>query len=164
MDNKMEEILGIILTSLKSKIEVTRISEVLWDCMHSYSVECTHEYNDYTVEEFLVLYKIKYLKSLGIIDNETTESLEDLFSLKQTLENKLGELTRHELYEKGMVDEKAVDNVLLGLEKIEEVLNKYGIVFEEDDYLRMFLAPVHEINYQDIPKCEEIKSLIKEIK
>ena len=159
----MKQILDLIISSFKCETEVTRISDVIWEHMHSHYVECTNEYNDYTIEQFLVLFKIKYLKDVEIIDECTADSLEKLFSLKIKLENKLGELARNERYEDGKVDEEALNNVLFRLNKINNVLNKYGLVFENNDYLKMFLASVETINYQDIPKNEDIKELIKKL-
>ena len=164
MDSKMGQILDLIISSLKCRAQITRIGDVIWDHMHSHNVECTDEYNDFTIEEFLVLYKIKYLSNLDIIDKETAESLEKLFMLKLKLENKLGELTRHELYEDGTVDDEVVNKVLSQIFKIEDLLKKYDLVFEDDDYLRMFLISAETNDYQDIPGNEEIKKLIKEIK
>lgn len=163
MDSKMEQILDLIISSLKCRTEVTRISDVIWEHMRSHYVECTNEYNNYTIEEFLILFKIKYLKDIKMIDDCTADSLEKLFSSKIILENKLGELIRHERYEDGKVDDEDVKNVLFRLNKIEDVFKKYGLVFENNDYLKMFLASVETINYQDIPKNEDIKELIKKL-
>ncbi len=160
----MGQILDLIISSLKCRAEITRIGDVIWDHMHSHNVECTNEYNDYTIAEFLVLFKIDYLKNIEIIDNDTAMSLENLFALKLKLEDKLGELTRHELYEEGKVDNEVVNNVLSNIYKIEEVLKKFGLIFENDDYLQMFLMDAETKDYQGIPKKEDINKLIKEIK
>lgn len=160
----MGQILDLIISSLKCRGEVMRIGDVIYDHMRSHIVDCTDEYNDYTIEEFLVLFKIKYLENIEKIDKDTAESLEKLFLLKLKLEDKLGELTRHELYEKNKVDEEVVNNVFVELHKIDNVLEKYGLVFEDDDYLRMFLLSAETNIHQDIPKNEDIKKLLKEIK
>ena len=160
----MGQILDLIISSLKCRAQITKIGDVIWDHMRSHNVECTDEYNDFTIEEFLVLFKIDYLSNLDIIDKETAESLKKLFMLKLKLEDKLGELTRHELYEEDKVDKEVVNNVLSQIFKIENLLKKYGLVFEDDDYLRMFLMSAETDNYQGIPSNEEIKELIKEIK
>ena len=159
----MGQILDLIISSLKCRGEVMRIGDVIYDHMRSHIVDCTDEYNDYTIEEFLVLFKIKYLENIEKIDKDTAESLEKLFLLKLKLEDKLGELTRHELYEKNKVDEEVVNNVFVELHKIDNVLEKYGLVFEDDDYLRMFLLSAETNIHQDIPKNEDIKKLLKEI-
>ena len=160
----MEQILELIISSLKSRSEITRIGDVIWDHMHFHNVECTNEYNDYTIEEFLVLFKIKYLENIEKIDKDTAESLEKLFLLKLKLEDKIGELTRRELYEHDKVNEDDVNNVFTELHKIDNVLEKYGLIFHDDDYLRMFLITAEKDEYIDIPKNEDIKKLLKEIK
>ena len=160
----MGQILDLIISSLKCRGEVMRIGDVIYDHMRSHIVDCTDEYNDYTIEEFLVLFKIKYLENIEKIDKDTAESLEKLFLLKLKLEDKLGELTRHELYEKNKVDEEVVNNVFVELHKIDNVLEKYGLVLHDDDYLRMFLITAEKDEYLDIPKNEDIKKLLKEIK
>ena len=90
----MEQILELIISSFSARAEITRIGDVIWDHMHFHNVECTDEYNDLTISKFLALFKVRYLNNLGIINENTAKSLENLLSLKNKLDTKLGELLR----------------------------------------------------------------------
>ena len=163
MDSKMEQILELIISSFSARAEITRIGDVIWDHMHFHNVECTDEYNDLTISKFLALFKVRYLNNLGIINENTAKSLENLLSLKNKLDTKLGELLRHKLYEENNVDEKDIDLVISQIERIDVILKKYNLLFDENNSLNMFLTSIESNNYQYVPNNEEIKTLIKEM-
>ena len=160
----MEQILELIISSLQGKSRVTKIGDIVWEQRNSHNVECTNEYNNYTIEQFLVLFKIKYLNNLAIIDDETKDSLEKLYKMRIELNRRMGELAYKDLYGETKSNHETIESLYKNLDKIDRVLDKYHLLTRDDDLERMFFISLENNDYQDANNSEEIKELFKEMK
>ncbi len=164
MDSKMEQILELIINLIQGKSRTTKIGDIVWEQRNSHNVKCTNEYNDYTIEQFLIFFKINYLNNLAIIDDETKDSLERLYKIRIALNRKMGELAYKDLYNDVKNNDKAIETLYKDLDKIDSILDKYHLLIRSDDIETMFFTLVENNNYQDLNNREEMKILLKEIK
>ena len=164
MDSKMEQILELIIISLKKTSTSKKIGDIIFEQKDLHNYPCTNEYDNYTIEQFLVLFRISYLKYLNIIDEETSKLLEGLYLLRMDLNRRMGDIAYKNLYDKNERDQEKIDSLYNGVQKIDEVLNKFHLLAPCEDSELLFFTTIENGNYENIASNEEIKELMKELK
>ena len=164
MDSKMQQILELITSSLMVSARSKKIGDVIWEHMRSHNVECTNEYNNYTVEQFLVLFKIKYLRYLDVINEETYKSLEKLYLMRIELNRRMGEIAYKDLFDEKKKNQNKIQALYTKVLKIDEILNRYHLLINDNDYEMLFFTSIEKDNYDNIATNEEINNLMREIK
>ena len=163
MDSKMEQIFELITSSLLNKARNKKIGEVIKENEGKHNYPCTNEYDSYTIEQFIVLYKIKYLNYLAIIDDETTKTLEKLYLYRIELNRSMGDLAYEDLLKDNKKNEQKIKSLYEKVNKMDLVLNKYHLLVQDNDYDISFYTSIENADYSNSMSSDEIKALIKEL-
>lgn len=163
MDSKMEQIFELITSSLLNNARNKKIGEVIKENEGKHNYPCTNEYDSYTIEQFIVLYKIKYLNYLAIIDDETTKTLEKLYLYRIELNRSMGDLAYEDLLKDNKKNEQKIKSLYEEVNKIDLVLNKYHLLVQDNDYDTSFYTSIENADYSNSMSSDEIKALIKEL-
>ena len=163
MDSKMEQIFELITSSLLNNARNKKIGEVIKENEGKHNYPCTNEYDSYTIEQFIVLYKIKYLNYLAIIDDETTKTLEKLYLYRIELNRSMGDLAYEDLLKDNKKNELKIKSLYEKVNKIDLVLNKYHLLVQDNDYDISFYTSIENADYSNSMSSDEIKALIKEL-
>lgn len=163
MDSKMEQIFELITSSLLNNARNKKIGEVIKENEGKHNYPCTNEYDSYTIEQFIVLYKIKYLNYLAIIDDETTKTLEKLYLYRIELNRSMGDLAYEDLLKDNKKNEQKIKSLYEKVNKIDLVLNKYHLLVQDNDYDISFYTSIENADYSNSMSSDEIKALIKEL-
>ena len=163
MDSKMEQIFELITSSLLNNARNKKIGEVIKENEGKHNYPCTNEYDCYTIEQFIVLYKIKYLNYLAIIDDETTKTLEKLYLYRIELNRSMGDLAYEDLLKDNKKNEQKIKSLYEKVNKIDLVLNKYHLLVQDNDYDISFYTSIENADYSNSMSSDEIKALIKEL-
>ena len=163
MDSKMEQIFELITSSLLNNARNKKIGEVIKENEGKHNYPCTNEYDSYTIEQFIVLYKIKYLNYLAIIDDETTKTLEKLYLYRIELNRSMGDLAYEDLLKDNKKNEQKIKSLYEEVNKIDLVLNKYHLLVQDNDYDISFYTSIENADYSNSMSSDEIKALIKEL-
>ncbi len=164
MDSKMEQIFELITSSLLNNARSKKIGEVIKENEGKHNYPCTNEYDSYTIEQFIVLYKIKYLNYLSIIDDETAKTLEKLYLYRIELNRRMGDLAYEDLLKDNKKNEQKIKSLYEKVNKIDLVLNKYHLLVQDNDYDISFYTSIENADYSNSMSSDEIKALIKELK
>ena len=163
MDSKMEQIFELITSSLLNNARNKKIGEVIKENEGKHNYPCTNEYDSYTIEQFIVLYKIKYLNYLAIIDDETTKTLEKLYLYRIELNRSMGDLAYEDLLKDNKKNEQKIKSLYEKVNKMDLVLNKYHLLVQDNDYDISFYTSIENADYSNSMSSDEIKALIKEL-
>lgn len=127
MNENMDQILEFLNIYLQSKLAGMKISEMKWDLLHYSYQESDNieEYDDFKLEEFIILYKIDRLIDLNIINEKIGKKLKDIFYLKKELENKLLSLVSIGNFDN---NKELINDICKKIKKIDEKLNKYKLI------------------------------------
>ena len=164
MDSKMEQIFELITSSLLNNARNKKIGEVIKENEGKHNYPCTNEYDSYTIEQFIVLYKIKYLNYLAIIDDETAKTLEKLYLYRIELNRSMGDLAYEDLLKSNKKNEQKIRSLYEKVNKIDLVLNKYHLLVQDNDYDISFYTSIENADYSNSMSSDEIKALIRELK
>lgn len=114
------------------------------------------EYNDYTIENFLILYKINRMEELGVVSEKIASNLKEILDIKTKVGAMIGEETKKELY---IQSYKSPD--LPKLHKMAEVINNhlknYHLTIDDISLVDMIDAGIKEENSITIKKDNNIK-------
>jgi len=160
----MQQILDLIISSLMVKARTKKIGDVIKDHMGFHNVDCTNEYDNYTVEQFLVLFKIDYLEYLKVIDEETSVSLKNLYLYRLELNRKMGDIAYKNMYEESIINKNKIQTLYEKVLKIDQLLSKYHLLINNDDYEMLFFTSIEKDKYENLSNSKEIKKLMKELK
>ena len=163
MDSKMEQILELIIISLNSEAKNKKIGDLINNLRLNHNVECSDLYNDYTINEFIVLFQINYLNNIGIIDKETEDFLRKIIFLKKELNKRIECMAYNNMFIEKKHNYQEIQYLRSKIDKIDEILSKYHLLINDDDYERLFITSIEKDDYQNIANKEEIRKLIKEI-
>ena len=164
MDSKMEQIFELLTNSLMVDARNKKIGDVIKENEGKHNYPCTNEYDSYTIEQFIVLYKIKYLNYLAIIDDETTKTLEKLYLYRIELNRRMGDLAYNDLLKDNKKNEQKIQSLYEKVRKIDFVLDKYHLLVQDKDCDLSFYISIENADYSNILSSDEIKEAIKEIK
>lgn len=164
MDSKMEQIFELITSSLLNNARNKKIGDVIKENEGKHNYPCTNEYDSYTIEQFIVLYKIKYLNYLAIIDDETTKTLEKLYLYRIELNRRMGDLAYKDLLKSTKKNEQTIQSLYEKVRKIDLVLDKYHLLVQDKDCDLSFYISIENADYSNTMSSYEIKEVIKEIK
>lgn len=164
MDSKMEQIFELLTNSLMVDARNKKIGDVIKENEGKHNYPCTNEYDSYTIEQFIVLYKIKYLNYLAIIDDETAKTLEKLYLYRIELNRRMGDLAYNDLLKDNKKNEQKIQSLYEKVRKIDFVLDKYHLLVQDKDCDLSFYISIENADYSNILSSDEIKEAIKEIK
>ena len=105
MEEEEQQLLEFISNYFKAQFNSKSIKDIKWDAFREGpigEVADFDEYDNISVSDFLILYKINRLKELNIITCEKENYLMNLFNYKLILEDRLGEILAKEAREGGL--------------------------------------------------------------
>ena len=131
------------LTSFEEYIKINMKAIKMRNIKHKYYSEiASHDYDDYTVEEFLTLCKINRMEELGVINESVSSKLKELIDIKMQVDDLIGEEARKVLYYNS-----SAPNYLKDLHKMSDTI---------DSKLKKYHLTTDDINFTDM-----IDSVIK---
>lgn len=95
-----------------------------------------NKYNNYTIEQFLLLYKLNRMTEMKVINESVSNKLKELLDIKMQVDNLIGEETR-----KGLYIESYKSSTLPELHKMEDIINKE---------LKKYHLTIEDINFQEM--------------
>lgn len=158
MDKRMQDVLDLLINDMRIKIYSYSIGDVIYETTRNSIVNCTNEYNNYKIYEFLALYKIKYLEESGIIEHKIAEKLYMLVLEKIRITQELSNIFIKEVYNEEMNDneKQQKDFLVKQYTEIEMILKQYHLLMTEEEILNMFITGIKYDKYLD-EDIEKIK-------
>lgn len=155
---------GNIFDLINSELNIGFLEKKIGDARYKYEryvpVEITNEYDNYTILDYLVLYKINRMFQLGKISESQRDLLINLFNLKMELEKKYNDCLL------GGEADLILDQILL----IEEKLAKFDLIpaptndeveFKIEDIIdRLIVAS----DCKNVPNNSELEATIKRVR
>lgn len=124
-----DELIRFIGECLKVKIGDETIGDLKWDFNHFAPVPNINKYDDLTVNQYIIYYKINRMEELGLITKDLRNELIELVNKYLEINVKINK----EVY-KEMIDEKYKSNVLQELLSIcYEIKTKLSQYFLDDE-------------------------------
>lgn len=118
------------------------------------------EYDDYTIEHFLLLYKLSRMEEIGVVSEKIARDLKEIIDIKTKVGTMIGEEAKKELY---IESYKSSD--LPKLHKMAEAINNhlknYHLTIDDISLVDMIDLSIKEEN--NINKKEENNIKIKRI-
>ena len=114
------------------------------DITRNYLSKVTGEdYNTYTIEQFLILYKLNRMEELGVISEKIASDLREILEVKKEVDTLTGKEAKKELYDPSY---KSAD--LQELHKMSETiythLKKYHLTIDDISFEDMIDASIKE--------------------
>lgn len=169
MNNK-SSILNLVRDYVKILFSSKKIGDLKYELQEVINIPRGNKYNDYTLEQFLCLYKIDQLMEYRIISSSIANKLCELFDAKIKVRNKIGNLLANEVLCEGNNFKSNMGNyahqikLLEQKEKeIDDILEKYQLVIKDEDYLKIFLNLLTESEYYDLIDEKELDLKMKNI-
>ena len=158
-----------ISEKLNTTVLTRRISEIYYNSYKSDIVP----YKDYTIIEYIQLYKTNRMLELGIIQEKEYNYLIELYATRKYLNNKLvSELIRESssdniyIHEDERYVSKIKSTLTSSIRNIDEVLEKYHLNFTPFNLEELVdnIIKGEELNYTPLEELESIAKKIKSLK
>lgn len=162
MDEKIQEILKMIIKELKIKMYIKSVSDVAHENLRDSLVGSCDLYNDYKIYEFLALYKVKYLEENKMIEKDLADKFNKLIIKKIEIFKELSNILAKEVYNKKLsLEEKQKKEFFTkNLIEIEEILAKYKLLINEKEIIDLFINNIKGFECLD-KDVDKISVLIK---
>jgi len=118
---------------LKIHMKVIKVRDIT---RRFFSDTTDHEYDELTIEQFLVLYKLNRMEELGIIKKDVASYLKELLDMKMHIGTIIGEEAKRKLY-----DPSYNSNDLEKLHKMSETIDKH---------LKKYHLTIEDINLNEM--------------
>ncbi|MBQ6546681.1 MAG: hypothetical protein IJL74_01630 [Bacilli bacterium] len=146
------------LTSFEEYIKINMKAIKMRNIKHKYYSEiASHDYDDYTVEEFLTLCKINRMEELGVINESVSSKLKELIDIKMQVDDLIGEEARKVLYYNS-----SAPNYLKDLHKMSEAINnklkKYHLTMGDISFVDMLDATIKVENNKEYTKDQNVRT------
>lgn len=149
---KKTTVLDLINSELNIGFLEKKIGDARWEYERYAPVEITSRYDNYTILDYLVLYKINRMFQLGKISESQRDLLTNLFNIKRQLEKKF--YGSNAIYDK--------------ITEIEQELAKFGLIpvdgedeFRIEDIIdKLIMAS----DYGNVPTSSELEATIKRVR
>ena len=158
---KKTTVLDLINSELNTGLLGKKIGDARWEYERSVPVEITSRYDNYTILDYLVLYKINRMFKLGKISERQRDLLINLFNLKMELEKKY-----NECFLGGEAD-LILDQIFL----IEKELARFDLIpFPKEEYDADFKIQniidklIKAYDYEKVPNNSELEATIKRVR
>lgn len=110
-----------------------------------YSKITSHEYDDCTIEQFLILYKLNRMKELGVISDAVSDKLNEILSIKNQIDNLIGKEASKVLYSNSNAS-NSLEELNKMSETIHNQLKKYHLTTEDLSFADMIDSIIKEEN------------------
>lgn len=155
MDNRIEKIFEMLNTGFNEENKDITIGKVHEEMFIKYWwMECPEEYKDYTIRDFLALYKLEYLEDHKILEMEVIEKLRELVYKLHEYEQEY-----HNLY-KEIIDEesrKRANFLIEQINGIRDLLEEYNLVNNSDELKEMYERYLEQAKFPNENIIENIK-------
>lgn len=136
----------------KIYIKTTKVRDIT----RNYISTPTYDYDDYTIEQFLILYKLNRMEEIGIINETIANDLKGILDMKRHVGAIIEEETKKELY---VLSYKSTDLPKLHkmVKTIDNHLKKYHLTPDDISFKDMLDASVKAENTEPIKDDNNIK-------
>ena len=163
IDSETSEVMNLVSVNYNTIFSSSHIGTMRKEALHYYPATRVDKFDEYTVVEFFILYKIDKMVALGNIDSKAAELLKKLVDFKKQIEVKV----RKYDYEKLMKKDKSPDSEEISLlrakiEEIDEILKSYNLTigrFNFDQIITSVILAEGELD-SDI---DELNGMVKSI-
>ena len=158
-----DEILELVNCGLKLFMAGNTIGSINYELDNFKSEKDIERFKDYTLSDFLTLYKIKLLAENKIISKEQATNIIKLFKEKVKVERVINS---EEEKERANPNYKSKQLILLNFVKegLDEIIKKANIVVEDLDLKNILIGLVENEDYSNIPSTKEIEDKLKLLK
>ncbi len=158
-----DEILELLNYGLKLFMAGNTIGGINYELDNFKSEKDIERFKDYTLSDFLTLYKIKLLAENKTISKEQAINLIKLFKEKVKVERVINS---EEAKEMANPNYKSKQKVLLGFvkDKIDEEIKKTNIVVGDLDLKNILIETIENEDYSQIPSAKELEEKLKNLK
>jgi len=158
-----DEILELLNYGLKLFMAGNTIGGINYELDNFKSEKDIERFKDYTLSDFLTLYKIKLLAENKTISKEQAINLIKLFKEKIKVERVINAEVEKEMANPKY---KSKQKVLLGFvkDKIDEEIKKTNIVDDDLNLKNILIGIVENKDYSNIPSAKEIEEKLRLLK
>ena len=151
-----DEILELLNYGLKLFMAGNTIGRINYELDNFKSEKDIERFKDYTLSDFLTLYKIKLLAENKTISKEQAINLIKLFKEKVKVERVINSEVEKEMANPNY---KSKQRVLLGFvkDKIDEEIKKTNIVVSDLDLKNILIETIKNEDYSQIPSAKELE-------
>ena len=155
---QMQEVMDLLVDDLSIKMSVYRIGDKRYEADRAYPCDCNKKYDNYHIDEFLILYKIEYLSHHKKIDQETRDTLIGLFKRKKALEKEMEPYIIIRPKDKTPEEQAKQDQLLDELMEIEAIFEAYHLLSTPEELLDTLTSRLDQLDFtQKAPLQKEKK-------
>ena len=113
-------------------------------------------YNDYTIEEFLILYKLSKMEEMGVISDKKATDIKEILDIKRQVDARTIEEAKREMYE-----ETYRSRDLPELNKLSATINnylkKYHLTIDDMNFTEMIETSIKKENNEKVKEDSNIR-------
>lgn len=154
MDNRIEKTFEMLNSGFNEENKYITVGKVHEEMFIKYWwMECPEEYKDYTIRDFLVLYKLEYLADNKILEPDVVEKLRDLVHKLHEYEQEY-----HTLYKEIVDDEsrKRASFLIEQINGIRDLLTEYNLI-NSDELKEIYESYLAQVKFPKEDIIENIK-------
>lgn len=115
-----------------------------------------NNYGNYTIEQFIILYKLNRMEELGVINEDIASNLRELLDMKMHVGSIIGEEAKRALYDPTYQTED-LSKLHKMTEKIDNHLKKYHLTMDDISLKDMIDTSIKEENKESIKDNNNIR-------
>ena len=163
--SSMKDIFSELSFNLKSYFMIKRVGDITSFVEHSAPVKCTKKFDNYTVEDFLIIYKINRLLELGIISDKKAKLLNDLYNMKLRIREYIADEFYKNLDNFGTIKNNLkIDKLNEQLNEINKILIEYHLTLEDFELKNTFDNLIKSENHDNNYSIQEMKNTLVKVK
>ena len=157
-----EKIFGLIVDYIKVNLSLKTIGELKHDINGYCVVSGDSRYDQYTLEQFIVLCKIDELEKKRIISSNIANNLRKLHEEKIEINKKIGDFAVCQMQNKNDGLDRELESLSILRNFVDDVLKQYGLIITNDDYISLLFHNVIENNFNEQRKKDiTLESAVK---
>lgn len=115
---------------LKVYMRITKLRDVNYNY---YSKIEDHSFDNYSIEQFLIVCKLKRMEELGTVNRDVAKTLHEILDMKIDVDKKIGEESIKALYSHSNVSDRLAE-LHKKSEELSECLKKHNLSIDEFDF------------------------------
>lgn len=163
MDEK-EELINMIGEYLCIYFSTETIGNLKYNIGHYSKVPNIRKYDELTIGQLFVFYKIDRLEALDIITKDLANNLRQLYDLYLTINEKIGEEACKEIWNNDKQQNDILQTLHNKSDQIEFLLRRYHLVINETHLFNMMDIIFENEKYEKMDNNKEQKIIIKLLK
>lgn len=114
------------------------------------------DYSNFTIEQFLLLYKLSRMEELGTVNGEIANSLREILDMKMHIGSIIGEEAKKELYDPSYKNDD-LQRMRQSLKTINSHLKKYHLTIDDIKFADVFDVYIKSENNEFMQEDNNIR-------